>query len=84
MIERDLPGIAGWSDAERRAAAQQSNKVLRELGRRSSGFRASSPTTSCMHLAPDETTIREHARRAGFPANRISADPELIDPTTGE
>ena len=37
------------------------------------------PTT-----APDESTIREHARRAGFPANRISAVRELIDPTTGE
>jgi len=31
-------------------------------------------------LAPDEETIREHARRAGMPANRVSAVRRLLDP----
>ena len=34
----------------------------------------------CVYLAPDEALIREHARKAGFPANRISAVRKLIDP----
>jgi hypothetical protein len=38
----------------------------------------------CVYLAPDEATIREHARRAGFPANRISAVRRMIDPTSAE
>jgi hypothetical protein len=37
-----------------------------------------------VYLAPDEATILEHARRSGFPANRISAVRQLIDPTTAE
>jgi len=35
----------------------------------------------CIYLAPDEQTIREHARRAGIPANRVAAVRQLIDPS---
>jgi hypothetical protein len=35
-------------------------------------------------LAPDEETIREHARRGGFPANRVSAVRRLIDPSLAD
>jgi hypothetical protein len=38
----------------------------------------------CVYLAPDEATIREHAKRGGFPASRISAVRRLIDPSTAE
>jgi hypothetical protein len=34
-----------------------------------------------VYLAPDEETIHEHARRAGLPADRISAVRWLLDPT---
>jgi len=34
----------------------------------------------CVYLAPDEDTIRAHARRAGVPADRIAAVRRLIDP----
>ena len=34
----------------------------------------------CVYLAPDEAAIREHARQAGVPANRISAVRRMIDP----
>ena len=34
----------------------------------------------CVYLAPDEDNIREHARRAGIPADRVSAVRRLIDP----
>ena len=38
----------------------------------------------CVYLAPDEATILEHARRAGFPANRVSAVRRLVDATAAE
>jgi hypothetical protein len=38
----------------------------------------------CVYLAPDEATIREHAKMGGFPANRVSAVRRLIDPTTAD
>ncbi|MGA8770342.1 MAG: nickel-binding protein [Rhodomicrobium sp.] len=35
-------------------------------------------------MAPDEATVREHARQGGFPANSISEIRTVIDPTTAE
>jgi len=34
----------------------------------------------CVYLAPDEASVREHARRLGGPANRVSAVRRMIDP----
>jgi hypothetical protein len=36
----------------------------------------------CVYLAPDEDTIREHARRSGMPADRVAAVRRLIDPSS--
>jgi hypothetical protein len=38
--------------------------------------------TFCVYLAENEEVIREHARRSGFPANRITEVKRMIDPTT--
>jgi hypothetical protein len=35
----------------------------------------------CVYIAPDEDMIREHARRTGIPADRISAVRRLIGPS---
>jgi hypothetical protein len=35
----------------------------------------------CVYLADNEQLIREHAERAGFPADKISAVRAMIDPT---
>jgi hypothetical protein len=41
-------------------------------------------TIYCVSIAPDEATVREHAAKGGFPANRVSAVVAMIDPTTAE
>jgi hypothetical protein len=38
----------------------------------------------CLYMAPDEAMVREHARRGGFPADRVSQVRAVIDPTTAE
>jgi len=38
----------------------------------------------CVYIAPDESAVREHAKRGGFPANRVSQVRTMIDPTTSE
>ena len=38
----------------------------------------------CVYIAPDEAVVREHARRGGFPANKVSEIRTTIDPTTAE
>ena len=38
----------------------------------------------CTYIAPDAKLIEEHARRGGFPVNRISEVRSVIDPTTAD
>ncbi len=38
--------------------------------------------TFCVYLAQNEEIIREHSRRSGFPANKITEVRRMIDPTT--
>lgn len=38
----------------------------------------------CVYIAPDEESVREHAKQGGFPANRISIVRGMIDPATAE
>jgi hypothetical protein len=61
---------------------------VREISRRRTyGLSAKSPTDDkiyCVYVAPGEAIIEEHARRGGFPANRISKVSTVIDPSTEE
>jgi pimeloyl-ACP methyl ester carboxylesterase len=38
----------------------------------------------CIYIAPDEEAVKTHARKGGFPANRIARVRTVIDPTTAE
>ena len=39
---------------------------------------------TCIYIAPDVELIREHARRGGFPADRVLEVATIIDPVTAE
>jgi hypothetical protein len=38
----------------------------------------------CTYIAPNADMVRDHARRGGFPADRVSEVKAIIDPTTAE
>ena len=84
VIEREIPGAGNLSDAELQAVARKSVGVLKELGPDIKWLHSyvTGDKVYCVYLAPDEETVREHARRGGFPANRISAVRRMIDPGT--
>ncbi|HJW15390.1 MAG TPA: DUF4242 domain-containing protein [Thermoanaerobaculia bacterium] len=86
VIEREIPGIGKMTDAEIREVAKSSVKVLTDMGPEIQWLQSyvTGDKLYCVYLAPDEATIREHARRGGFPANRISAVRRMMDPTTAE
>ena len=86
VIERNLPGAGRLSPAEVRAVAQKSCSVLRELGSDIQWVESyvTDDRIYCVYLAPDEEMIREHARRGGFPADRISRVRRQISPLTAE
>jgi hypothetical protein len=86
VIEREIPGLGNLSDAEIKEAARKSVAILRGMGPDIQWLQSfvTGDKMYCVYLAPDEATIREHAKRGGFPANRISAVRRLVDPSTAE
>jgi len=86
LIERELPGAGKLSPEDLRGISEKSCGVLRELGPQIQWVQSfvSDDRITCVYIAPDEETIREHARRGGFPANRVIRIHTVIDPTTAE
>lgn len=82
VIEREVPGAGKLSDAELRALSLRSLEVLKALGPRIQWLHSyvTEDKVYCVYLAPNEDSIREHARRVGIPADRVSAVRRLIDP----
>jgi Protein of unknown function (DUF4242) len=66
--------------------SQKSCGVLRKLGPQIQWLESyvTDDKIYCVYIAPDEATVREHARQGGFPANRVSEVKGIIDPTTAE
>ena len=86
VIERNLPGAGKLSQDEIRAVAQRSCGVLLELGSDIQWIESyvTEDKIYCVYVASDEDLIREHARRGGFPADRISQVKRQISPLTAE
>jgi hypothetical protein len=86
VIERAIPGAGSLSQNELQAVANKSCGVLRDLGPSIQWLHSyvTGDKIYCIYIAPDEATIREHARRGGFPADQVSEVTTIIDPTTAE
>lgn len=84
IIERDVPGIHGNTPEGFCTIAKVSNKALNELGNDIQWQESFivADKTYCVYLAKDKSIIEEHARKSGFPANRISEVVAIIDPST--
>jgi len=85
VIERELPGAGNLPSQELEAISAKSNGILREMGPQIQWVQSyvTNDKVYCVYIAPNEEAVREHARRGGFPANKISEVKEIIDPTTG-
>ncbi|MFA5940928.1 MAG: DUF4242 domain-containing protein [Sinimarinibacterium sp.] len=86
VIERDLPGAGKLSATELQAISAKSCGVLKNLGPEIQWQQSfvTDDKIYCIYIAPNEQMVREHATRGGFPANRVSAVTQVIDPTTAE
>ena len=74
VIEREIPGVSTWSEADLKAASETSLKALREIGPQIQWIHSfvTDDKLYCVYMAPDEATVREHARRL-----RVSRQPDL-------
>jgi hypothetical protein len=84
VIERNIPGADKLSENEIREMSLRSLQVLGEMGPQIQWLHSyvTEDKVYCIYLAPDEDSIREHARKIGIPADRISQVRRLIDPAT--
>ncbi len=82
MIEREIPGAGALSETEIRDISLHSLQTLKDMGPQIQWLHSyvTEDKVYCVYLAPDEDSIREHARRVGIPADRIAAVRRLIDP----
>ena len=86
VIERELPGAGKLSGSDLKAISQKSCSVLSELGPHIQWVESyvTGDKIYCIYIAPNEDLVREHAKRGGFPANRVSEVATIIDPITAE
>ena len=85
VIEREIPGAGALSEVEIRELSLHSLQVLKEIGPQIQWLHSyvTEDKVYCVYLAPDENSIREHARRAGIPADRVSAVRKLRHCSSG-
>jgi hypothetical protein len=82
VIEREVPGAGSLTETQIRELSLRSLEALKEMGPQIQWLHSyvTEDKVYCVYLAPDENSIREHARRVGIPADRVSAVRRLIDP----
>ena len=82
VIEREIPGAGTLSEVQIRDMSLRSLQTLNEMGPQIQWLHSyvTEDKVYCIYLAPDEDSIREHARRVGIPADRVAAVRRLLDP----
>ena len=82
VIEREIPGAGSLTEDQIRDVSLRSLQTLKDMGPQIQWLHSyvTEDKVYCVYLAPDEHCIREHARKVGIPADRVSAVRRLIDP----
>ncbi|PKM10896.1 MAG: DUF4242 domain-containing protein [Gammaproteobacteria bacterium HGW-Gammaproteobacteria-3] len=86
IIEREIPNAGQLTAEQLQGISQKSCGVLKEMGPTIQWLESyvTDDKVYCVYIAPDEASVKEHAEKGQFPANRIAAVKTIIDPTTAE
>lgn len=86
VIEREIPDAGKLTPEQLKAASQNSCSVLTEMGPDIIWDHSyvTANKIYCVYKAKNEELIREHARKAGLPANSISEVGTVISPATAK
>lgn len=84
LVERKIDGLGRLSPDSLHKMVEASNEVLNGLDTPYHWVQSfvTNDTLYCLHVAPDEEAILEHARRGGFPADRVMEVKTTIDATS--
>ncbi|HSN09880.1 MAG TPA: DUF4242 domain-containing protein, partial [Hanamia sp.] len=86
LIERDIPGAGKFTPEQLKAISQKSVAVLKDMGPDIEWVQSyvTGNHIYCVYKAENEDLIREHAKKGGFPANKITEVVTGISPATAE
>jgi hypothetical protein len=86
VIERTISSVGSLSTDQLHGIAQKSCGVLNAMGPQIQWIHSyvTDDKIYCVYHAPDEASVREHARQGGFPADCVARVRTIIDPTTAE
>jgi hypothetical protein len=85
VIEREIPGVGQATAEQLRETATNSNAVVADLGPEIRWLESfvTDDKIYCVYAASSEDIVREHARCADLPANRISRVVTVVDASWG-
>ena len=86
LIERDIPGAGEFTAEQLKGISQKSCSVLKEMGPQIEWIQiyVTGDKILCVYKAENEELIRAHAKKGGFPANKITEVSTQISPATAE
>jgi hypothetical protein len=86
VIERVIPGAGAFTPEKLKSISETSCAVLSKMGPKIQWLHSyvTGDKIYCIYIAPDEATVREHARQGGFPANSVSQVTTIISPETAK
>lgn len=84
IIERNIPNIGSFDQHALQTASAHSCDALKQIGPQVQWLESfvTGNKTFCVYLAEDESYIRQHAEKSGFPANTITEVLNMISPVT--
>jgi hypothetical protein len=86
VIERNIPGASQLTQEQLRDIASTSNAVVEGLGVPYTWQHSylAGDKIYCVHETDDIETVREHARRGGFPADVVVEVASTFGPQTAD
>ncbi|MBU3015022.1 DUF4242 domain-containing protein [Poseidonibacter lekithochrous] len=86
IIEREIPDAGNLTAEDLQGISKKSCGILKNMGPQIQWVESyvTDNKVYCIYIAPDEDSVREHAKSGDFPANSICEIKNIIDPTTAE
>jgi len=86
VIERDMAGASKLTHAQLVSASQNSCSVLTSMGPKIEWVQSyvAGDKIYCIYRAENEDLIREHAKKAGLPCNKVTEVANVISPATAK
>ncbi len=84
VIERNVPNVGNLTEEELKGASQGSNQAIQDMDHQVQWVQSyvTGDKVYCVYLADNEEALRQHAQRAGVPADQINEVITVSDPTT--